>query len=103
MHKGKIGGMFGETGQVLSEGKTYNFNINVLNGMITNGTSVEFELDGSKVKAIYAVGAKKVSVPVEPKVEPVVEPVVEPKVEPKPRESISKRMIDNRDFLTEEK
>ena len=103
MNKGKIGGMFGETGQILSEGNVYNFNINVVEGMIGNGESVEFELDGSKVKVIYGAGAKKVSVPVEPK---KVEPApfkVEPKVEPSKRENLSKRIVDNRDFLTEEK
>ena len=98
MNKGKIGGMFGETGQILSEGNVYNFNINVVEGMIGNGESVEFELDGSRVKVIYGVGAKKVSAPVEPT--PVK---VEPKVEPAKKENLSKRIVDNRDFLTEEK
>ena len=99
MLKGKVSGIFGNTGQIISEGNTYKFNINVVNGTVVNGDEVEFEHDGKQVNAIYGTNAIKPSVPEPVKVEPV--PV---KVEPKKRQSISKRLLDNddRDFLTEE-
>ena len=99
MLKGKVSGIFGNTGQIISEGNTYKFNISVVNGTVVNGDEVEFKHDGQQVNAIYGTNAIKPSVPEPVKVEPV--PV---KVEPKKRQSISKRLLDNddRDFLTEE-
>ena len=102
MIKGKVSGIFGNTGQIISEGNTYKFNINVVNGTVVNGDEVEFEHDGKQVNAIYGTNAIKPSVPEPVKAEPVPEPI---KTEPKKRQNISKRLLDNddRDFLTEEK
>jgi len=115
MLKGKIGGMIGTSGQILSEGNVYNFNLNVVNGPISNGAEVDFQLDGSKVISVCKSGAIKQPTPVKPiepsvKVEPKPEPKTEPtpvKVEPKsePKPNMSKKLLDtdNRDLLTEEK
>ena len=99
MLKGKIGGLFGQTGQVLSEGNTYNFNISVVDGRITNGNEVEFELDGSTVKVIYGLDSKKPVIPAPVKPTPVP---VENVVKNKESKTIS-NLVDNRDLLTEEK
>ena len=60
MAKGKIGGFHSGTGQVLSEGNVYNFNVNIVQGSITNQEEIEFELDeNGKIKVIYGKGAEK--------------------------------------------
>ena len=60
MKKGKIGGFHLRTGQVLSEGNTYNFNISSVQGSIENQQEIEFELDNEgNVKVIFGKGAKK--------------------------------------------
>jgi len=91
MPKGTIGGLHGGTGQVLSEGNIYNFNINIVDGGIKNRQEIEFELDetGDRIKVIYGIGATK----------PTKAPV--PKQKIKQKENTVK--ADNRDFLTEEK
>ena len=91
MPKGTIGGLHGGTGQVLSEGNIYNFNINIVDGGIKNRQEIEFELDetGDRIKVIYGTGATK----------PTKAPV--PKQKIKQKENTVK--ADNRDFLTEEK
>ena len=60
MPKGTIGGLHGDTGQVLSEGNTYNFNINIVDGGLKNCQEIEFELDetGDRIKVIYGTGWK---------------------------------------------
>ena len=91
MSKGKIGGLHGNTGQILSEGNVYNFNVNVVDGVLKNHQEIEFELDetGDRIKVIYGTGATK----------PTKAPV--PKQKIKQKENTVK--ADNRDFLTEEK
>ena len=90
MSKGKIGGLHGNTGQILSEGNVYNFNVNVVDGVLKNHQEIEFELnDDGSVKVIYGTGATK----------PTKAPV--PKQKIKQKENTVK--ADNRDFLTEEK
>jgi hypothetical protein len=60
MKKGKIGGLHLNTGQVLSEGNVYNFNMTNVNGSIENQQEIEFELDGEgNVKVIFGKGAQK--------------------------------------------
>ena len=99
MLKGKVSGIFGNTGQIITEGNTYKFNISVVNGTVVNGDEVEFEHDGKQVNTIYGTNAIKPSVPV--KDVPVPEPV---KVEPKKKQNISKKLLDldDRELLTEE-
>ncbi len=118
MLKGKVSGLYGEIGRIICENNIYNFNCNIVNGYVSNGCEVEFELSGEMVKVVYGTNSTKSSEPVktepvpepvktEPVPEPVkVEPVPEPvKVEPKKRQNISKKLLDNddREFLTEEK
>jgi len=97
MLKGKIGGLFGQTGQVLSEGNTYNFNINIVDGGLKNCQEIEFELDetGDRIKVIYGTGATK----------PTKAPA--PKQKQNKKENITSsspsKLVDNRDLLTEEK
>ena len=60
MAKGKIAAFHDRTGQVLSEGNVYNFNVNVVQGVIQNQAEIEFELDeNGNVKVIYGGGAEK--------------------------------------------
>ena len=87
MKKGKIGGLHLNTGQILSEGNVYNFNVNNVNGNIENQQEIEFELvDEGNVKVIFGTGAQK------PKQEPV---------QTKKENSATKK--NTRVFLTEEK
>jgi len=56
MPRGKIGGYHGNVGQVLSEGNVYNFHINNVEGGISNGKEIDFELDGNgNVKIILLI------------------------------------------------
>lgn len=89
MHRGKIGGLHLNTGQILSEGNVYNFNVEVVDGGIQNQQEVEFELnpDGN-VKIIYGTGANK--------------PTNKPKPTKK-KENTTTQLVDNRELLTEEK
>ena len=51
--KGKIAAYHSGSGQVLSEGNAYHFHINIVQGQITNGTEVEFEVnENGKLKGI---------------------------------------------------
>ena len=51
--KGKIAAYHSGSGQVLSEGNAYHFHINIVQGQITNGTEVEFEVnENGKLKVI---------------------------------------------------
>lgn len=60
MPKGVIGGFHGSTGQVLSEGNVYNFNLNNVQGHIDNGKEIEFEFDANgNVKVIFGDGKPK--------------------------------------------
>jgi len=62
--KGKIAAYHSGSGQVLSEGHAYNFHINIVQGQITNGTEVEFEVnENGKLKVIYGNGAEPQRVP----------------------------------------
>ena len=81
MPKGKIGGFYGNNGQVLSEGNVYNFHLNVAQGSIENGKEIDFELDEhGNVKVIFGNGKPK-------------------------KKSVKKETTntDTRDLLTEEK
>jgi len=98
MSKGKIGGLHGNTGQILSEGNVYNFNVNVVDGVLKNHQEIEFELnDDGSVKVIYGTGATK----------PTKAPVPKQKQKQNKKENITSsspsKLVDNRDFLTEEK
>jgi hypothetical protein len=99
MPKGTIGGLHGDTGQVLSEGNTYNFNINIVDGGLKNCQEIEFELDetGDRIKVIYGTGATK----------PTKAPAPKQKQKQNKKENITSsspsKLVDNRDFLTEEK
>ena len=60
MKKGKIGGLHLNTGQVLSEGNVYNFNMTNVNGSIENHQEIDFELDDEgNIKIIFGTGAQK--------------------------------------------
>ena len=60
MAKGRVAGFHNTTGQVLSEGNVYNFNINIVQGSIENQEEIEFELDDNgNLKVIYGTGATK--------------------------------------------
>jgi len=94
MPKGIIGGLYGNTGQVLSEGNIYNFNVEIVDGGIRNQQEIEFELspEGS-VKVIYGTGATK----------PTKAPA--PKQKQKQKENISSpsKLVGKNILLTEEK
>jgi hypothetical protein len=60
MAKGKIAAFHNRTGQILSEGNIYNFNVSIVRGGIRNHEEIEFELDeNGNVKIIYGKGAEK--------------------------------------------
>ena len=97
MPKGFIGGLHMDTGQVLSEGNIYNFNIANVQGTVQNQQEIDFELDDNgNVKVIFGKGAKRVAPA--PKLK-------SSKTKPKQKESgdTSNSVFDHRDFLTEEK
>ena len=89
MLKGKIGGLHLNTGQILSEGNVYNFNVEIVDGGVQNQQEVEFELnpDGN-VKIIYGAGANKTTNKLKPT---------------KKKENTTSKLVDNRELLTEEK
>ena len=95
MPKGQIGGLHGNTGQILSEGNVYNFNVNIVDGGIKNRQEIEFELnDDGSVKVIYGIGATK----------PTKAPVSKQKQNKKENitSSSPSKLVDNRELLTEE-
>jgi len=104
MPKGIVGGLYGERGQVLSEGNVYNFNIDIVSGCVTNKQEVEFELENGRLKVVYGDGAKKPTVVSAPVKAPAPAPVPPQKniVNTNKENSISK-LLDTRDLLTEEK
>ena len=60
MAKGKIAAFHDRTGQVLSEGNVYNFNVNIVQGVIQNQAEIEFELDeNGNIKVIYGTRVEK--------------------------------------------
>jgi len=60
MPKGKVGGLHGNVGQILSEGNVYNFHIKNVEGGIFNGKEIDFELDEyGNVKVIFGDGKPK--------------------------------------------
>ena len=64
MPRGKIGGYHRNVGQVLSEGNVYNFHINNVEGGISNGKEIDFELDrNGNVKIIFGDGKPKKTSP----------------------------------------
>jgi hypothetical protein len=89
MPKGKIAALHGDLGQVIHEGKAYDFVTTVVSGGVRNHQEVEFEFDETNfnIKIIYGNGAKK--------------PESTPKK--KQKENTTSKLVDNRDLLTEEK
>lgn len=89
MPKGQIAALYGEHGQVIHEGKAYDFNTRVVKGGIRNHQEIEFEFDETNfnIKVIFGDGSKK--------------PAPAPKK--KQKENTSSKLVDNRDLLTEEK
>ena len=90
MSKGVIGGLSGNTGQILSEGNIYNFNVEIVDGGIRNQQEIEFELsqEGS-VKVIYGTGATK--------------PTKSPAPKSKQKENTTSKLVGKNILLTEEK
>ena len=89
MPKGFIGGFHGNVGQVLSEGNIYNFNVNIVKGVITNQQEVEYELDAEgNVKLIIGTGVEK--------------PTPAPKEE-EPKKETTSAKLRKKSLLTEEK
>lgn len=87
MPTGKIGGLHGGMGQLVSEGNFYYFDMGTVEGLVQNGQEVNFELaSNGSVKVIYGDGATQ-------------RPVKTPKQ--KQKEDTAK--ADNRELLTEEK
>ena len=99
MRKGIVGGLHNETGCIMSEGNTYNFNIKIVNGTVANGHQVDFELnqyDG--VVKVDGLGATKPT------------PAPQPKQKPKHKQKentasklVDNFAVDNRELLTEDK
>jgi hypothetical protein len=89
MSKGTIAALYGEHGQVIYEGKAYDFNTRVVKGGIRNHQEIEFEFDETNfnIKVIFGNGAKK----------------PEPTPKKKQKENTTSKLVDNRDLLTEEK
>tara|TARA_B100000029_G_scaffold241818_1_gene239138 strand:- start:1022 stop:1282 length:261 start_codon:yes stop_codon:yes gene_type:complete len=86
MPTGKVGGLHGGMGQLVSEGNYYYFEMDSVEGFIQNGQEVTFELaSNGSVKVIYGDGAKK------------------PKNAPKPKQKENTAKADNRELLTEDK
>ena len=90
MPKGRIAALYGDLGQVIYEGKAYDFVTKIVEGGIRNHEEVEFEFDetGNKVKVIFGRGANK--------------PTNKPKPTKK-KENTTSKLVDNRELLTEEK
>jgi len=86
MPTGKVGGLHGGMGQLVSEGNYYYFEMDSVEGFIQNGQEVTFELaSNGSVKVIYGDGAKK------------------PTNAPKPKQKENTAKADNRELLTEDK
>lgn len=87
MLKGKIAALHGDLGQVIHEGKAYDFITHVVEGGVKNHQEVEFEFDETNfnIKIIYGNGAKK------------------PTPKKKQKENTTSKLVDNRELLTEDK
>ncbi len=86
MPTGKVGGLHGGMGQLVSEGNYYYFEMDSVEGFVQNGQEVTFELaSNGSVKVIYGDGAKK------------------PTNAPKAKQKENTAKADNREFLTEDK
>ena len=86
MPTGKIGGLHGGMGQLVSEGNYYYFEMDNVEGFVQNGQEVTFELaSNGSIKVIYGDGAKK------------------PTNAPKPKQKENTAKADNRELLMEDK
>ena len=86
MTTGKIGGLHGGMGQLVSEGNYYYFEMDNVEGFVQNGQEVTFELaSNGSIKVIYGDGAKK------------------PTNAPKPKQKENTAKADNRELLMEDK
>ena len=80
-------------GQVLSEGNIYNFNVNIVKGIISNQQEVEYELDAEgNVKLIIGTGVEQPTPTPTPKVE-----------QPTKQKETTSAKLRKKTFLTEEK
>ena len=89
MSKGTIAALYGEHGQVIHEGKAYDFNTRVVKGGIRNHQEIEFEFDETNfnIKVIFGNGAKK----------------PEPTPKKKQKENTTSKLVGKNILLTEEK
>ena len=86
MPTGKVGGLHGGMGHLVSEGNYYYFEMDNVEGFIQNGQEVTFELaSNGSIKVIYGDGAKK------------------PTNAPKPKQKENTAKADNRELLMEDK
>lgn len=86
MPTGKVGGLHGGMGQLVSEGNYYYFEMDNVEGFVQNGQEVTFELaSNGSIKVIYGDGAKK------------------PTNAPKPKQKENTAKADNRELLMEDK
>ena len=86
MPTGKVGGLHGGMGQLVSEGNYYYFEMDNVEGFVQNGQEVTFELaSNGSIKVIYGDGAKK------------------PTNTPKPKQKENTAKADNRELLMEDK
>ena len=100
MKEGKIINYNNGVGKILSEGNTYNFNLNVVraDNDLNNDQDIIFDIDRyGNVTIIRGTGATK----------PTKAPVPKQKQKQNKKENITSsspsKLVDNRDFLTEEK
>lgn len=105
MPKGIIGGLHMNTGQVISEGNVYNFNIANVQGTVVNQQEIDFELDDNgNVKVIFGKGVAPAPKPAVPEAAPTPKPKSSrPKPKPLAPKQKEGNVFDQRDFLTEEK
>ena len=86
MPTGKVGGLHGGMGQLVSEGNYYYFEMDNVEGFVQNGQEVTFELaSNGSIKVIYGDGAKK------------------PTNAPKPKQKENTAKADNRELLMDDK
>ena len=86
MPTGKVGGLHGGMGQLVSEGNYYYFEMDNVEGFVQNGQEVTFELaSNGSIKVIYGDGAKK------------------PTNAPNPKQKENTAKADNRELLMEDK
>ncbi len=79
MPKGIISGLYENNGKILSGGNVYNFNLNIAKGSIEDGKEINFETDDNgNVKVVFSSETNQ-------------------------NKKENSTIVDNRDFLTEEK